>query len=75
MSEIALFKGGVPAHLKGLEDDLTSSLAGGGNLGMRRISIKGNVFREMIGTKEYRVSEERSIGVVFIKAAPKNYST
>lgn len=74
MSEIALFKGGVPAHLKGLEDDLTSALAGGAT-GMRRISIKGNVFREMIGSKEYRVSEERSIGVVIIKAAPKNYRT
>ena len=74
MSEVALFKGGVPAHLRDLEDDLTGSLAGG-SLGMRRISIKGNVFREMIGNKEYRVSEDRAMGVVIIKAAPKNYRT
>lgn len=75
MSDIALFKNGVPAYLKGLEDDTTAALAGGSGGGMRRISIKGNVFREMIGSKEYRVSEERSIGVVIIKAAPKNYRT
>lgn len=75
MSEVALFKGGVPAYLRGLDDDTTNALAGGAGGGMRRISIKGNVFREMIGSKEYRVSEERSIGVVIIKAAPKNYRT
>jgi hypothetical protein len=74
MSELTLFKGGLPAHLRGLDDDLTSTLAGGAG-GGRRISIKGGVFREMIGSKEYRVSEERSIGVVIIKAAPKNYRT
>ena len=36
-----------------------------------RICIKGGVFREMIGGKEYRVSEERSMNVVIVKAAPK----
>ena len=71
MSELTLFKGGVPAYLKNSgADDVTNALAGE-SLGMRRISIKGNVFREMIGGKEYRVSEERSMNVVIIKAAPK----
>ena len=71
MSEMTLFKGGVPAYLKNSgADDVTNALAGE-SLGMRRISIKGNVFREMIGGKEYRVSEERSMNVVIIKAAPK----
>ena len=73
MSEMTLFKGGLPAYLKGTADDATNSLAGTGEggLGARRISIKGGVFREFIGGKEYRVSEERSMNVVIIKAAPK----
>ena len=74
MSEMTLFQGGVPAYLKDLLDDTTNNLAGG-DLGMRRMSIKGGVFREMIGSKEYRVSEERAIGIVIIKAAPSKYRT
>lgn len=73
MSEMTLFKGGLPAYLKGT-DDATNALAGtsdGGGLGARRISIKGGVFREFIGGKEYRVSEERSMNVVIVKAASK----
>jgi len=73
MSDLALFKGGLPSYLKGT-DDATNALAGtkdGGGLGARRISIKGGVFREFIGGKEYRVSEERSMNVVIVKAAPK----
>jgi len=71
MSEMTLFKGGLPAYLKGATDDVTNALAGGESLGARRISIKGNLFREYIGGKEYRVSEERFMNVVIIKAAPK----
>ena len=72
MSELTLFKGGLPAYLQTAgTDDVTSTLAGGESLGSRRISIKGGAFREMIGGKEYRVSEERSMNVVIIKAAPK----
>ena len=73
MSDLTLFKGGLPAYLKNAQDDATNALAGTGEggLGARRISIKGGVFREFIGGKEYRVSEERSMNVVIIKAAPK----
>jgi len=73
MSDLTLFKGGLPAYLKNAADDTTNALAGTGDggLGARRISIKGGVFREFIGGKEYRVSEERSMNVVIIKAAPK----
>jgi len=73
MSEMTLFKGGLPAYLKAASDDATNALAGTGEggLGARRISIKGGVFREFIGGKEFRVSEERSMNVVIIKAAPK----
>jgi hypothetical protein len=73
-NEIALFKGGVPAYLRQLEDDTTNALAGG-EMGQRRVSIKGGVFREMIGSKEYRTSEERSMGVIIIKAAPSVHRT
>ena len=72
MSELDLFKGGLPAYLRGAgADEVTKTLAGESSGGMRRISIKGNAFREMIGGKEYRVSEERTMNVVIIKAAPK----
>lgn len=55
---------------KPIEDNLTSTIAGGGGGGNRRISIKGNVFREIVGGREVRVSEERAINVVLINAAP-----
>ena len=46
MSELALFKGGLPSYLQNVQtDDATNALAGG-ELGARRLSIKGNVFRE-----------------------------
>jgi hypothetical protein len=57
------------ALLSGIEDSLTSTLAGG-NSGNKRISIEGGAFREFIGGKEVRVSEERSMKIVLINAAP-----
>ena len=56
------------ALLQGLEDDLTSKIAGSG--GSKRISLENNVFTEIIGGKAVRVSEERSMQVVLINAAP-----
>lgn len=58
------------AILGGVEDNLTSTIAGGASGGNRRISIKGGVFREIVGGKEVRVSEDRAINVVLINAAP-----
>jgi hypothetical protein len=58
------------AILGGVEDNLTSTIAGGAGGGSRRISIKGGVFREIVGGKEVRVSEDRAINVVMINAAP-----
>jgi hypothetical protein len=58
------------AILGGVEDNLTSTIAGGASGGNRRISIKGGVFREIVGGKEVRVSEDRAINVVMINAAP-----
>jgi hypothetical protein len=57
------------ALLSGIEDNLTSTLAGGGS-GNKRISIEGGAFREFVGGKEVRVSEERSMKVILINAAP-----
>jgi hypothetical protein len=57
------------ALLRGIEDNLTSTLAGGGS-GNKRISIEGGAFREFVGGKEVRVSEERSMKVILINAAP-----
>ena len=70
-NEMTLFgnqSGAALALLKGLEDDLTSKIAGSG--GNKRISIEGNVFREVVGGKEVRVSEDRAMQIVIINAAP-----
>lgn len=73
MSELTLF--GKPnnaalALLGGIEDNLTSTLAGNTGSGNRRISIEGGAFREFIGGKEVRVSEDRAMNVVLVNAAP-----
>lgn len=73
MSAMTLF--GKPnsaalALLDGVEDNLTSTLAGSTGSTNRRISIEGSVFREIINGKEVRVNEERSMNVVIVNAAP-----
>ena len=73
MSELTIF--GKPnnaalALLGGIEDNLTSTLAGSTGSGNRRISIEGGAFREFIGGKEVRVSEDRAMNVVLVNAAP-----
>jgi hypothetical protein len=74
MSDLAIFNGGVPAFLLNAQDETTNALAGG-DLGARRLSIKGGVFREYIGGKEFRVSESRAMNVIVIKAAPTTSRT
>lgn len=59
----------MPALPDGFKDDLTDKLAGSGG-GGRRISIRGSAFREIVNGKEVRVTEERSLNVVLINAAP-----
>lgn len=75
MSELTLFKTGLPAYLKNLQADDTTSALAGGESGQRRISIKGGVFREMLGSKEVRTSDDRAINVIIIKAAASVYRT
>ncbi len=72
MSNITLFEGfegNLPAHFNEV-DDATKALAGSG--GMRRISIKGGVFREIIGGQEVRSNEERAMNIAVIRVAPHN---
>jgi hypothetical protein len=58
MSEMTLFKGGIPAHLRNADlDDATKALMGAkkaasGTGGNKRISIKAGVFRMMVDGKE-----------------------
>lgn len=59
----------VNALLSGIEDSLTSTIAGGSG-GNKRISIEGGAFREFLNGKEVRVSEDRAMNVVIINAAP-----
>ena len=60
MSDIALFSKNVPDYLKEVElDDLTKSLSG--NTGLKRISIRGGVFRLMVNGEEIAKNENRSI--------------
>lgn len=70
MSEMQLFKQGgvIPDYLKGGTSDLTRSLAGGDSI--KRVSIKGGVFRMMVGSKELAANEERSMNFVVVAAAP-----
>lgn len=74
MSEMTLFSQGsnleMPAHLKGMElDETTKALMGGG--GGKRLSIRGSVFRKIVGGEEVAKMEDRMFNVVIAAAAPK----
>jgi len=75
MSNIAMFNpSNVPAFAKNAELSATTlALAGGVNTsgGMKRVSIKGGVFRLLSGGKEVASIEDRHLDVIVVKAAPK----
>lgn len=50
-------------------DDETLAVAGGQS-SAKRISIKGGVFRLMVGGKEVTVNEDRSMNIVIVKMSP-----
>jgi hypothetical protein len=81
MSEMTLFKGGIPAHLRNADlDDATKALMGAkkaasGTGGNKRISIKAGVFRMMVDGKEVAQNEERAMNVIIAAAAPKDSRT
>jgi hypothetical protein len=69
MSELALFKNNLPDYLKEVAlDDVTKALAGGGG-GSKRISLRGGVFRMVVGGEEVAKNENRSMNVVIVNAA------
>lgn len=69
-NEIALFDSNVPDYLKEVGvDEMTKALAG--NTGMKRISIRGGVFRMMVNGEEIAKNENRSMNVVVVNGNPK----
>ena len=56
------------ALIKGVDDD-TRAVAGGGGNALKRISIKGGVFRKYAGGKEIGAIEDRHMNVIFVKMA------
>jgi hypothetical protein len=75
MSNITLFKQGnvaVPDFLR-QSDDITKMLAGGGS--GKQISIKGGVWRMIVGGEEIAKNEDRAMNFVVVAAAPKVHRT
>ena len=70
MSNIALFKSGsqLPDFLRGAEDDFTKDLAGGA--GGRQISIKGGVWRMIVGGEEVAKNEDRAMNFIVLAQNP-----
>ena len=69
MSNVALFNQNLPDYLKEVElDDLTKSLAG--NTSVKRISIRGGVFRMMVNGEEVAKNESRAMNVVIVNGNP-----
>ncbi len=64
----------VPAFARNAELSATTLALAGGintNAGMKRVSIKGGVFRLLSGGKEIASIEDRHLDVIVVKAAPK----
>jgi hypothetical protein len=74
--ELTLFaKDKLPAYLAKVQmDDVTKSLMSGGT-SVPRISIRGSVFRKIVGGEEVMKSEDRSMNVIIINSAPSRYRT
>jgi len=57
------------AEIGGGVDEDTRAVAGGGGGNSKRISIKGGVFRKIVGGKEVAAIEDRSMNVIFVRMA------
>lgn len=65
MANITLFEQAVPDYLKEVEmDEMTRRYAGGS--GGKRISIRGRVFRLVVGGKEVSKNESNAMNVVIV---------
>ena len=68
-TQLSLFQNDLPDFLKNAEPDaLTKALAG--NTSSKRISIRGNVFRMVVGGEEVRKSDSRSLQFIVVNASP-----
>lgn len=67
--ELSLFKGNLPEYLKNRGLSATTRALMGSSQN-KRISIRGGVFRMMVGGQETAKSDERSMNVVVVAAAP-----
>jgi hypothetical protein len=76
-NELSMLSGNLPSHLRGQLDETTKSLMGHVSEvnTSKRISIKGGVFRMMVGGKEVAQNEERGMNIVIVGAAPHNSRT
>lgn len=71
-NEVMVLDSALPDYLKNLQvDDVTKSLMGSGAGGVKRISIRGSVWRLMMNGKELAKNEDRHLNVVVVDAAPK----
>lgn len=71
-NEVMSLDSALPDYLKDLQvDEVTKSLMGSGSAGVKRISIRGSVWRLMLNGKELAKNEDRHLNVVVVNAAPK----
>jgi len=72
-NEVSIFKNGgaVPAHIKNKELSETTKALMGGGTSVRRISLKGNIFRMVVGGQELAKNEDRAMNIIIAAAAPK----
>lgn len=70
-NEMSLFSNGaaIPAHLQRREvNEATKALMGGS--GGRRLSIRGNIFRMIVGGQEVAKNDARAMNIVIVAASP-----
>lgn len=66
---IISLKNQVAAIRTGVDEDTRAVAGGASSGGMKRISIKGGVFRKMAGGKEVASIEDRHMNIIFVKMA------
>ena len=66
---IAQIKQDLATAPKGV-DDITSAIGARRGSGSKRISIRGGVFRKVVGGKEVASIEDRHMNVIFVNASP-----
>ena len=71
MGNLSVFNQEVPSFLQGANglNDLTKSLAGKTAGGGKRISIRGGVFRKIVGGEEVGKITSRELNVIIVNAA------